>query len=112
MNSNDSKESQINSHNSQAIIDQIFSYDVFNQLDKDELVNRYDFSSAIFEINSAIRSQEGQKPQDDNVISEIPPEGIVIGKPGTYTFESNLTWNPESTACSAITITAGDVVLE
>lgn len=112
MNSNDSKRSQINSHDSQAIIDQIFSYDVFNQLDKDALVKTYDFSGAVFEINSAIRSQQGQQPQADNVISEIPPQGIVINNPGTYTLAGNLTWNPESTTCSAITITASKVVLD
>ncbi len=112
MNSNGSKGSQINSHDSQAIIDQIFSYDVFNHLDKDALVNRYDISGAIFEINSAIRSQQGHTLQVDNVISEIPPQGIVISNPGTYTFAGNLTWNPESTTCSAITITADGVVLD
>ena len=95
-----------------AIIDRIFSHEGFDQLDKDKLVKRYDVSGAIFEINSAIRSQQGQRPQTSDVISDIPPEGILINTPGTYFFASDQPWKPESKACSAITITASDVVLD
>lgn len=47
---------------------------------------------------------------DLHVIQEIPPNGILISEPGTYVFDRNLTWNPESNAV-AITIQANDVTL-
>src|SRR5687768_848856 len=95
-----------------AIIDRIFSHEGLDQLDRDALVRRYDISSAILEINSAIRSKKGQCRQTSDVISEIPPNGIIISSPGTYFFAADLPWHPESTAGSAITITASDVVLD
>lgn len=102
----------MNSSISQTIIDKIFSYDVFSKLDKNVLVKKYDFSDAIFDINSTIRSQEGQNAQTNSIISSIPPQGIVIDSPGTYTFADNLVWNPKPTACSAITIKASNVTLD
>src|SRR6185436_15012746 len=95
-----------------AIIDRIFSHAGFDRLDKDALVSKHDVSSAISEIKSPLRSQTGQSPQTGGVISAIPPEGIVIATPGTYSFAGDLPWHPESTACSAITITASGVVLD
>lgn len=88
------------------------SYDVFNKLDKNALVNRYDITGAIYDISSSIRSQKGQRPHTDKVISSIPPQGIVITKPGTYTFSGDLTWSPNSVPCAAITIIADKVVLD
>jgi len=44
------------------------------------------------------------------VIDEIPPSGIFINTPGTYTFKKNIAWHPETDG-SAITILANDVVL-
>jgi len=95
-----------------AIIDRIFSHEGLDRLDKDALVRKYDFSSAIFEIKAPLRSQQGQSPQTSSIISEIPPRGIIISSPGTYTFAGDLPWTPESIACSAVTITASDVVLD
>lgn len=94
------------------ILDRIFSHRGLDQLDRDALVRRYDVSSAIHAIKSDIRSQRGQIPQEGPTISEIPPEGIVISSPGTYSFAGDVAWHPGSTAGSAITITAGDVVLD
>ena len=97
---------------SRDILDKIFSYDVFKDLDQAALVARYDVTDAIYEINSAIHSQKGQDPQLDPVISEIPPQGIIISTPGTYTFSADITWNPASVPCAAITIVADNVVLD
>lgn len=99
-------------NSSQTIIDKIFSYEVFNKLDKDALVAKYDVSGAIYDINSAFRSQQGQSPQAGNAISGIPPQGIVIDQPGTYTFAKDLKWNPGLLPCAAITILADNVVLD
>ena len=101
----DSTDFQVNSK-------EIFSCDVFNKLDKNGLVNKYDITGAIYDISSSIRSQKGQNPHTDNVISSIPPQGIVITKPGTYTFSGDLTWNPDSVPCAAITIIVDKVVLD
>lgn len=45
-----------------------------------------------------------------HIIREIPANGILINEPGTYVFEKNLTWNPNSDGV-AITIQANDVTL-
>lgn len=93
-------------------IKEIFSCDTFSKLDKNALVNKYDVTGAIHDIGSSIRLQKGQSPHDDKVISSIPPQGIVIENPGTYTFSGDLTWSPASEPCAAITIIADRVVLD
>jgi hypothetical protein len=103
---------RMNANDPQAIIDKIFSYDVFNELDKAALVAKLDVTDTIYDINSAIRLQRGQSPQADNVISEIPPQGILISSPGNYTFSADITWSPASVACAAITIVSDNVVLD
>lgn len=45
-------------------------------------------------------------------ICEIPPEGRVIDKPGTYVFTNDIKWEGEEGALTAITITASDVILD
>ena len=105
-------EEEMSANDPQAIIGKIFSYDVFNELDKAALVAKLDITDAIYNINSAIRLQQGQSPQTDNVISEIPPQGILISSPGTYTFFADITWSPASVACAAITIISDNVVLD
>ena len=102
----------MNTNNSQAIIDKIFSYDIFNKLDKETLISRYDYSVLIANTKEPIRSITGQVVQVDNVISKIPAQGIIIGSPGTYTFAKDLTWSPEAIPCAAITIAADNVVLD
>jgi len=102
----------MNAKDPQAIIDKIFSYAVFKELDKAALAARFDVTDAICDINSAIRLQQGQSPQTGNVISKIPAQGILISSPGTYTFAADITWCPASVACAAITIVSDDVVLD
>jgi len=102
----------MSSKNSQAIADKIFSYNVFKDLDRNALLKKYDISGAIYEINSTTRSSKGQIPQREMEISAIPPQGIVISHPGSYTFAANIIWNAADEACSAITITADNVVLD
>jgi len=102
----------MNSDNAQAVIDKIFSYDALNQLDKNALLEKYDYSSALDEINADVCPGTGQSPQTGNTISEIPPQGIVINSAGTYSFAGDIAWAAAADACSAITITASNVVLD
>jgi hypothetical protein len=47
-----------------------------------------------------------------NVIFDIPPEGLTIDKPGTYFFADDIEWAGQELARTAITIKASDVVLD
>ncbi len=93
-----------------AIIDTIFAHDVFKDLDKKALVDRYDTTRDIDEINSTLGSVSGQEEQTGNVISSIPPQGIVIKSPGTYAFSADLTWQPGAVTSAAIVIQDTDDV--
>ncbi|PLK44805.1 hypothetical protein [Emticicia sp. TH156] len=76
----------------------------------EELVKKY--------IQKAVQKKErvrnaGAQIQQDNQISVIPPEGIVIDKPGNYQFTKNITWLPGQQATAiAIDIVADDVTLD
>lgn len=48
---------------------------------------------------------------NDYVIKEIPANGIVIDKPGTYHLKKNIRWNPTGDG-QAILITASNVTLD
>jgi hypothetical protein len=102
----------MSSRDFQTIVDTIFAHDAFKDLDKKALVERYDTTGAIDEVNSTLGSVSGQEPQTGNVISRIPPQGIIINSPGTYTFSDDLTWNPGSVTSAAITIDADNVTLD
>ena len=80
--------------------------------------------SSLIEAGSENRSIEGTKysiapklhvacalavVQSDKKISVIPPEGITINAPGTYSFTGNINW--QGTTCMAVTINADDVTL-
>jgi Right handed beta helix region len=105
----------MNSNDPRTIIDRIFSQDVLREIDKTarvELVKRYETTGAMRDISAPIRLHKGQSPHTGNVISSIPPQGIIIGSPGTYTFAHDVTWNPPSVPCAGITIASDDVVLD
>lgn len=97
---------------SKEIVEKIFEFDVFKNMNVDSILKKYDRSSGIYAINSAINSTVEQKIQDTELIGDIPPEGIVINNPGTYTLAGDITWNAANKGCSAITITSGNVVLD
>lgn len=96
----------------QSIIDRIFSHEVFKGLDRAALVARYDQTPALSRMKAPIRGQSRQSQPADGVITSIPPQGIVISQPGTYTFGQDVTWTPPAAACTAITITCGNVTLD
>ncbi|EHQ28878.1 right-handed parallel beta-helix repeat-containing protein [Mucilaginibacter paludis] len=102
------------SEKSQTIADQIFSNDFFKNLDKNTLLQKYDVSGAIDDINAVTRSFSGQnpQPQDGFVISDIPPNGIIITQSGTYRFANSIKWKAENGDGSAIVINADHVVLD
>jgi hypothetical protein len=102
----------MSSNISRPIIDKIFSHEVFNGLDRDSLVKRYDVTGVLREIKAPLRCQQGQVQPTGNVITYIPPEGLIIERPGIYTFGADIAWSPRSAACTAITIASSDVVLD
>lgn len=64
-------------------------------------------------INDFVKG-DGGAPADQcgNIISHIPPEGIVIVKPGLYKFDSDVTWTPNAPNTAAITISCNSVTLD
>lgn len=92
-------------------VNQIFSDPAFNRLAKATLAALYDPSDKLKGNDAGYFEQSVQKLQISNVISSIPPSGIVIRLPGTYTFAGNLTWTPAATLSSAITVASSDVTL-
>jgi len=66
--------------------------------------------SKIFNNNITVRNNKNSKIQLDNIINEIPPGGIIINKPGIYTFGKNISWIPKTTI-SAIKIESNNVIL-
>src|SRR5580693_5857491 len=98
----------MSSNISRAIIDKIFSHDVFKGLDRDGLVKRYDVTGALREIKGPLRALQGQVQPTGNIITSIPPDGIIITSPGTYTFSADINWSPPSAPCAAITIASSD----
>lgn len=93
-------------------INEIFANSVFDRLDKQSLLEVFDPSPAIDAHHQAYLAQSGQRPQNAKVIAQIPPEGIVINAPGTYTFAGTLAWNPNDVTSSAITIACSDVTVD
>jgi hypothetical protein len=94
------------------IIDKIFSHDVFKGLDREGLVKRYDVTGSLREIKAPLRAQQGQVQPTGNIITSIPPDGIIITSPGIYSFGADINWSPPSAPCAAITIASNDVVLD
>lgn len=104
--------------------DKVLSKEAFSGLGPDlyELLKIYDTSETIHNINEVLRHQMGPRIQTEKLITEIPPEGIIIDKPGTYTFAppaheplgspNKLTWSPDTDMAAAITIVSSDVVLD
>lgn len=107
-----------------AFTDKILSHEVFSGLGSTlyELLVIYDISAAIYKMNEALIRQAGPRAQAGNLITEIPPEGIIIEKPGTYTFASSaqsapgsaktITWSPDTDVAAAITIVCDNVTLD
>ena len=87
---------------------------MLKDLDRDALVKKHNVAGAIDEINAPLRSQTGQSAQTGSIIQKIPPEGITISNPGTYTFSNDISWSPDPAkgAGAAITVAANDVVLD
>jgi hypothetical protein len=108
----DQNETAGDSADIQANIEAYIPRDLLDELGRSALVKRRDISGAIHNMRSSILSKKGQRPHVDKVISSIPPQGIIIENPGTYTFAGDLTWTPESGPCAAITIVADKVVLD
>jgi hypothetical protein len=52
------------------------------------------------------------KTNSRKVITEIPPCGITISKPGTYKLQGNVTWRPSADNLAAIRIVCSDVTLD
>ncbi len=92
-------------------INKILSDPAFNGLDKAKLAALFGRADKLNGNDAGYFEQSAQKLQITNVISSIPPAGIVIRLPGTYTLAGDLTWTPAVTLSSAITIASSDVTL-
>lgn len=93
-------------------ISKILSDPAFNSIDKALLEKIFAPSPNLAGVDAGYFTQTGQQRQTSTVISSIPPAGIVIQSPGTYTFAGNITWTPTATApSSAITIACSGVTL-
>lgn len=115
LNKQSQRRADMSANDPQTAIERIFSQDVLKEIDEAtlaELIKKYDITDAVRAISAPIRSHQGQASQTGNVINSIPPQGIVIGSPGTYTFSGNITWSPASLPCAAITIVCDSVVLD
>ena len=53
-----------------------------------------------------------QNSVSSNIISSIPPEGLLINKPGKYVFTNNIQWNPASLINVALFIVAPNVTID
>ncbi|MBL4667934.1 MAG: right-handed parallel beta-helix repeat-containing protein [Flavobacteriales bacterium] len=88
---------------SKNILENIFSNDFFKNIDTETLVKRHNSRFNFSEDNLPAVQTVAPKLQTESLISEIPPEGILLEIPGKYTFAGNLSWSPTSPS-SAITI--------
>ncbi|HTR88202.1 MAG TPA: right-handed parallel beta-helix repeat-containing protein [Reyranella sp.] len=93
------------------VIDKVFAHEGLSKLDKAALVARYDVTQALHAISTPLRAKLGQ-PQQGFVISSIPPQGILLTTPGTYTFAGPLNWTPPAAPGAAITIVGNGIVLD
>lgn len=104
--------------------DKILSHETFAGLGPAlyDLLKIYDTSEAIHKINEALAYQKGARPQTELLITEIPPEGIIIEKPGHYSFSplshtslggaNTIIWAPDIEIGAAITIVSDGVILD
>ena len=92
------------------LISRIFANDFFKNLDKEKILERRNYSSPITLANANFKSVITSKPipQLCNKIKYIPPEGIIINKPGNYILDCNIKWNGKYTGV-AITIETDNV---
>lgn len=60
------------------------------------------FIAFTFEVNAS---------NNETVITEIPPSGIIIDSPGTYVFGNDINWSPSGNG-QAILILSKDVILD
>ena len=94
-------------------VNQIFSDPAFSALDKQTLIDMFETSAA-----QALQPVEGyfglagRQPQTTYLIQSIPGGGIVIEKPGKYTFAGNIQWTPGTDQSCAIWIACSDVTLD
>lgn len=95
-----------------AIAEKIFSHAVFKDIDKQQLVQRFDVSTAIEHINDQYGAVTEQQVQTGFDISSIPPAGLVINTPGVYRFSNDISWSPLAGPAVAIRICADNVTLD
>lgn len=87
-----------------------------------DLLRSRGVAKEIHQIDPALACLAEPRPQTESRITAIPPDGILIDQPGTYTLAASppaspgasttLTWSPEAEVAAAITIVANDVVLD
>jgi len=96
---------------STTILDKLFSSEFFKDIDTAALVKQYNISSGLRVAAAAEKLTVLPIIQAGTIISNIPPEGILINAAGQYEFSNDIDWTPLS-PCPAITIQADNVVLD
>ena len=92
-------------------IKSIFLHDFFSSLNS-ELKNRNtELLSNLSKVNSNLSSIKTPSSLKEYIITNIPPEGIIIDVSGEYKFGNDIIWSPNN-SCTAITINADNVTLD
>ena len=94
------------------IIDKLIKHKAFEHLKQENLHPKINVPNLLKWIDELIFLFTGHVPQDSPEITVIPPEGIIITKPDTYTFSNSIVWKPKNEASVAITIDAKNVTLD
>ena len=94
-------------------LDAVLANDLFKNLDKQEILDRYDFSPKIAAIVRQLAEHgDAQVLPHGTVITSIPDTGYVITTPGTYTLGKDVMWTPSAKALGpAIIIASSNVTL-
>ena len=78
----------------------------FPSIDIQEKINKKKWNYLIHDVKTSEK-----QIQKSFLISNIPPEGILINKPGIYSFENNINWYP-SDSITCILIQSDNVILD
>lgn len=111
----------------QDILDRIFAHPLLKGLDQQAIIAQRDTSSGIAPVMEALQRAAGKAAiatqskspfgipptvQTSPTITSIPPSGLLIVAPGTYTLANDVAWAAPAQACAAITILASNVTLD
>ncbi len=98
-------------NHTKSILERLFAHDFYKNTDTAALVKQHDISAQLRLAAAVKKPAVAPMVQTANIISSIPPQGIVITTAGQYQFANDITWTPANPG-AAITIKADGVVLD